>query len=92
MAACVYTHEGCRVSACCVPGLVVWLCTQDAELGWPGISVPVPVASPCQFQALSRLSTHLCPLSTCFSLPSPWLPGQPLWKPSYLPDGILAQR
>ena len=44
VAACVYTHEGRGESACCVPGPVAWLCTRDAELGWPGMSVPVPVA------------------------------------------------
>lgn len=87
--ACVYTHEGHRVSACCVQAS--WGGCVPGMQSWVSLARLCPsLWSPCQFQALSFLRVHLFPLPTCFSLPSPWLPGQPLWNPSYLPDGILA--
>lgn len=89
VAAYVYTHEGRSVSACCVQA--PWSGCVPGTQSWAGLAcLRLSPWRPCQFQALPLLSAHLCPLPTCFSLPSPWLPGQPLWNPSYLPDGILA--
>lgn len=40
---CVYPRGAQRECLLCA-GPVEWLCTWDAELGWPGVSAPVPVA------------------------------------------------
>lgn len=86
---CIPTRGAERVPAVCQ---APWRGCVPGTQSWAGLACLCLSLWPRQFQALSLLSTHLCPLPTCFSLPSPWLPGQPLWRPSYLPDGILAQR